>query len=80
MYKSHPAVGYVSAVLALMMAIAVGAMIWEGVRDREWDLLLGAAWFLLVFVGWPAWLEWRGRHQRCKTGALSSAPRTRREH
>ena len=61
--------------LAAIILVAIAALLaiaWEGLSERNWIMLLIAAWFGLLFFVLPIWLKNRPRRGESQSSVLNT--------
>ena len=61
--------------LAAIILVAIAALLaiaWEGVSERDWTMLLIAAWFGLLFFVLPTWFKNRPGRGESQSSVLNT--------
>ena len=60
------------AAIILVFVAALLAIVWEGISERNWTMLLIAAWFGLLFFVLPTWLKNRSKRGESQSSVLNT--------
>ena len=61
------------AAIILVAIAALLAIVWEGLSERNWTMLLIAAWFGLLFFVLPTWLKNRPGRGESQSSVLNTS-------